>query len=226
MEIQQEIVSDLEKLIEARKGIEQTASNILEFLSTPKTKLEVTEFLKLHLIDKLFTIPELPRVIVRLLPQSSSYNTKLVYDMIMYRYTKDFIPGKAFAMSYRLVCDKILKFMQELNEEIGKLPYDDLVERNIALRRSYCRLKILISSELVTAIEPDQFPSMEIPDDVDYMTSTLEELEKKVKDFYYDLDYSSELNSWGDNCPTDPTTEGRLKSILNFTVYLGSLVRY
>lgn len=226
MEIQQEIVSDLEKLIEARKGIEQTACNILEFLSKPKTKLEITEFLKLHLIDKLFSIPELPRVIVRLLPQSSSYNTKLVYDAIMYRYSKDFIPGKAFAMSYRLVCDKILTFMHQLNEEIGKLPYDDLVERNIALRRSYCRLRILIGSELATVIEPEQFPNMEIPGDADYMTSTLEELEKNVKDYYYDLDYASELDAWNETRPSDPTTEGRLKSMLNFTIYLGSLVRY
>lgn len=226
MEIQQEIVTDLEKLIEVRKGIAQTACNILEFLGKPRTKLEITEFLKLHLIDKLFDIPELPRVIVRLLPQASTYNSKLVYDAIMYRYDQDFIPGKTFATSYCLACDKILTFMSQINEEIGKLPYDDLVERNIALRRSYRRFQSLISSSLPVVIETGQFATMDVGTNSEYMTMPLEELEKQVKDCYWDLKYAAELNSWNENNPSEPTSEIRLKSILNFSIYLGSLVRY
>lgn len=226
MEIQQEIVEDLEKLIESRKGIERTAENILNFLAKPRTKLEITEFVKLYLIDKLFTIPELPRVIVKLLPQSCDYNSKLVYDAIMYRYTKDFVPGKAFAFAYRAVCDKILVFMRKLNDEIATLPYDDLVERNIALRRSYVRFCMLISDGLSVAIEPEQFPSMDIGSTSDYMTSSFDDLEKQLKSRYYDIDYVAELDSWNANRPTDPTNEVRLKSILNFAIYLGSLVRY
>lgn len=226
MEIQQEIVEDLEKLIESRKGIERTAENILNFLAKPKSKLEITEFLKLHLIDKMFAIPELPRVIVRLLPHSCEYNSKLVYDAIMYRYSKDFIPGKAFALAYRAVCDKILAFMRKLDEEIATLPYDDLVERNIALRRSYVRLYMLIGDALPIVIEPEQFPSMEPTNTLQYMTMSLDELEKQVRACYYDLDYAAELDSWNANRPTDSTSEVRLKSILNFAIYLGTLIRY
>lgn len=228
MEIQQEIVEDLEKLIASRKGISETAKNICEFCREPKTKTEVLEFTRLYLIEKLFNIPELPRLGVKLLPQRSTYNSKMLYDAIMYRYENDFIPGKAFGVAHKAVTEKILKFMRQLGEEIATLPYDDLVDRNIALRRSYVRLLVIFRLPLAAAIEPDQFPTMTMGDfdHVEYMTMSIDELEQKVKDSFYSLEYSGDLDGWIYQTETEVGSEVRLKTFLNFAIYLGSLVRY
>lgn len=228
MEIQQEIVEEVEKLITTAEAIKTSVSNMQAFFKAPRDKTEIMEFIQLNLIEKMYEGMDFKCLVIRLLNVKSIYNTQLMGDRLIYGSENEFTLGYKFFVQYRLTIDKLFKFMLQLKEEISKLPYDDLVERDIALRRSYLRLLTVINANVPVIIQEEQYPELTISDydHISYMTMTYEELQKEIDYRLWRVEDLRNTYPWTDRAEFSAGSENNLKSLLNFVIYLGSLVRY
>lgn len=228
MEIQQELVTDIEKLSVTVNAIIPVVSDLLAYLNAPHTKVELVSYLKLNLIDQLFKDSELKRVPAKLVPQSTTYNSSLVLGALKYSGKDNFIPGQNVALLRKKVITDILDYMEAISLEIDKLPYDDIVERNIALRRSYIRLMVIMDAHFTTAPEPEQIPDIDIDSysHISYMTESIQSLRKKIEESNWKINGCKDFYEWSDGGYWTLNGPRNLKALLNFVIYLGSLLRY
>lgn len=228
MELQQHIVEDIEKLITTGTAITTAVTQMKEFLSVPHTKLEITEYIKLYVSDKMFTNKDFGSIIVRLIPSSTGYNSRLLLEQLMWYGRSEFTIGTNFYIQYRKVIGDILKYMAVLDEEIAKLSYDDVVDRNIALRRAYLKLMTVIHSQFVVPVDVSGFPEMTFKEYeyISYMTETIVELQTRVEQDLWPVEDLGNLHRWDVEGGNWSNSDNTLKTLMNFVIYLGSLVRY
>lgn len=224
MEIQQEIVTSIEKLIEASKAISLAKMQTDAFFSEPHSKLEITEFLKTGLGKQLYPDGNFTALYMKLIPGSSKFNTDLTMRTVRYgNENADFWPGKMFGIEYKQLITKFLTYLDEIQVEIEKMTYDDVVDRGIALRKAYPRLYWILSGYCEIETTEETMLTLNLDDQYlnDYMTLPISEMKSKVEDSEYVIGRYRFIDEW-----CDDRVHNRLRSLMMFVIYLGSLVRY
>ena len=221
---QQELVTEIESIIDTAKGIEALGCEIGCFFKEPHDKTEIKTYIIERNLDKLFCPVAIKKAMTLLISGKNSYNSNHFYDAIS---TSPFKLGKEFVASYRRFINNLFNYVLHIKDEIDKMDYDDVVERDIALRRTVCKIRYIILSEVITSMDEDNIRELDVDTD-DYMripfTDLVERAKVRIDDNLTTCVWNFEMR--GDSNKFIGFTDEKLKTLKNLIFYLGTYLKY
>lgn len=228
---QQELITDIEELITFGDGIESLVKELMAFFEQPHTKVEIQSYVVERSLDKMFKKADLDRVMIRMLAGKSTFNSALFRESTFFSGCNEFTLSEEFMVKLKLFTNKLFDYLLEIKSEIDKMSYDDVVERDVALRRTVCKIKTIFNNNAVTPLDEENIREMDVEGGEDeegyYMTVPFPALIEKAKGRVSDnFKYSMSTYDWTQRDRYSYVSANKLKTLKNLIMYLSTFLRY
>ncbi|AEV89540.1 hypothetical protein OBP_103 [Pseudomonas phage OBP] len=176
----------------------------------------------LAFVEEVFNLPQISgrdELALRLFSEKSLQNSRMVEDFI---FTHPITIGYSEALkTARLdLMKKVGEYIIDISRRLTESEIADKDERQVYLRRAVARLYKVSWRRTQVTIQADQWHEVE-PEDIPYLTETLDELTNRISDTRRFLIWSDQ---YGDSFGLDD--EKTLKSLRTYLDYLDTYLEY